>query len=74
MLLWFFGYFTGFRNCFLNITLTWSIRPFKYYLNDLNDQYNVHISIPGYAERKCSEDGFWLAEDGEEAMDPSWWV
>jgi len=25
-----------------------------------------------YAERKCSEDGFWMAEDGEEAMDPSW--
>ena len=35
---------------------------------------NVDILIPGYAERKCSEDGFWLAEDGEEAMDPSWWV
>ena len=37
-----------------------------------HDQYNVDILIPGYAERKCSEDGFWLAEDGEEAMDPSW--
>ena len=33
---------------------------------------NIDILIPGYAERKCSEDGFWLAEDGEEAMDPSW--
>ena len=36
------------------------------------DQYNIDILIPGYAERKCSEDGFWMAEDGEEAMDPSW--
>ena len=42
----------------------------KYYLNMTNT--NVDILIPGYAERKCSEDGFWLAEDGEEAMDPSW--
>ena len=32
----------------------------------------LFVSFPDLATRKCSEDGFWIGEDGIESMDPSW--
>lgn len=32
----------------------------------------MKVLISDVAIRKCSADGFWIGEDGLEAMDPSW--
>ena len=32
----------------------------------------LHFYFPDLATRKCSTDGFWISEDGTEAVDPSW--